>query len=137
MLKEVSCGTCISACCRRGMKFDLTPDEAEFMRLSGTELQELAPPEPAPRKRRFLPLMGVVEHTVPDGKQTYRLETDCSNVVETEDGQTLCGAYADPNRPEVCSDFLEGSYHCRGLRALAEVDTSADFQLYLDLTAGA
>lgn len=112
----------------------LSAAEAARMRAAGTELAEVTPPQPARTRRvRLLPL--IVLHDGPkDGM--YDLKTDCGNLqTDPTTGQRLCGIHEDPERPDVCSQFMPGSYGCMVMRVEAGVDTPSEHDHFLALDA--
>lgn len=133
--KSYDCGGCIALCCRKGVRMELTPAEAEFMEAGGTELQELrAPVEVRTKRIAFLPLI-TREFAAVDGQ--YELMTDCGYLTtDTERGQKICSAYEDPSRPAVCGDFKAGDYGCMTMRVMQGVDEMDEYELFLQQTAG-
>lgn len=106
----------------------LTEAEAGFMAAGGTALQQVPDTH---RRRLSLPIIGI-RHPATD---EYSLQTDCGHLTEdAATGQMLCSSYDDPGRPEVCREFLPGSYRCRELRSLGGIDTSAEFAAYVAAT---
>lgn len=132
--KQYNCGNCVALCCRKGVNMELSEAEVAFMQRGGTELSEVSPPTPETSRRvKFLPL---ITRTQPAQNGTYRLESDCGYLtVDTETGQKICGAYEDPQRPEVCDAFKAGEYGCMTMRVLSGVDTDDEYDLFLQKSA--
>lgn len=119
---DVSCGDCVSACCRQGVIMPLSQDEASFMRETGTELEPHAAPAidgKFSRKERRLKFA------------YYQMASDCGNLEIPEDGGPgVCSAFDNPERPVICGEFKTGSFCCRALRRAAaapDYSQSAEF----------
>lgn len=97
--QQVSCATCIGACCTAGMVLNLSGPEADYLRAQGTELEAYGP-EP-----------GFFARKLGRGMQQQRLATDCGNL--QEDGR--CGDYE--NRPQACREFVAARSGCLLVRA--------------------
>lgn len=95
---QLSCAMCPSACCREGMIVPLTPDEANMMQSSGTEITQLD-------GRKNSKMAG-------KGREMYRLDSDCGNLQTSPDGAMSCRVYETSEYPQACREFTMGSYAC-------------------------
>lgn len=96
--KEISCANCRAACCQKGTLVQLSDEEVQFMKETGTQLER-----------------------IPTKKSQYLLKTNCG-YLKQEDGWFKCVAYNDVRRPKVCGEFQEGSFQCQMLRITNGVD---------------
>ncbi len=113
----------------------LSEAEVTFHREGGTQLKEFLPAGEGVRwgnrlyfRRNYVPKDifdadrekafakdRAVGHLKP-GQGLYGFKTDCGYLVDTGDGHAFCSAYEDPARPEICSEFEEGSRACAKIR---------------------
>ena len=118
---EVSCSTCIGACCLAGYILPLSQEERDALAGSGTELQQVPDNKGS---RRLLRVLGV-------GRENYELRTDCGFLSKPDqDGVRKCGAYGTPSRPKVCGQLPVGSYACRSTRVREGVDEPVMLELW-------
>lgn len=123
---RVACTNCAALCCRKGVIMELRPEEAEFMRQSGTALAEFGA-KPVGRGRLLRVLGQRRPATAP-----YQLESDCGNLVSGPNGALLCGVYTDPDRPDICDKFQEGGYGCRVARVKGGIDPQGKLDAWLE-----
>lgn len=121
---EVSCETCVAACCRAGASMPLEKDEAYRNRRT-MSLGTLA------RERKYPQLFAIAAEVIDEeGKRAkqmqpmripanygfYLLLEDCGNL--TEDNK--CGVY--DRRPGACAQYEVGSQACLDARAMFGLD---------------
>lgn len=97
---ENACGSCVGACCRKGIAMPLNRKEAAWMIRAGTELRLMDDAEWQGKAAK------------PGWRHDYyKLESDCGNL---NPDTFLCEDYA--NRPEVCREFEPGSFMCGAMK---------------------
>jgi len=116
MEKEIDCLTdCNAVCCRRGKQLELTPKEVESLRLVGTEILELIPPN-LKSAQLFIRMVGSlrIEDYLEKGLGVYLFWSDCGNLDGNE-----CSIYNNNGqRPEVCKDTKPGGITCAHYREI-------------------
>lgn len=100
---EVSCNTCIGACCKSNTAIPLNKKEAAFLRSAGTAMRRMTKDENNGNRPGWR-------------RDFYKLESDCGNLNPTT-GQ--CEAYEE--RPVICREFVVGSTACEAMRERAGV----------------
>lgn len=136
-VKDVTCATCVGACCVGPRTFPLTNEERDLMLGADTELWTVVRPMPFYRRDAPFPKVGLgFEPNDPDAfiekvkeqgvtnpleanKGLYLMLGRCGNL-ETVDGQQVCAVYDE--RPEVCRSFEEGGNDCLQVRLESGVD---------------
>jgi len=122
-IAQVSCGNCVSACCRGKTEMELTRREVRFMKEGGNKLTKLHDPVDSTGKVRVQVDTGrrimqngvlckvVVEQSMilTKGHGLYRLENDCT-YLETDKNSAACTVY--DKRPGICRDFKVGEQGC-------------------------
>src|SRR5665213_202316 len=110
---EISCSTCIAACCRAGAALQLTHDEVyrnkQKMELHQVYKERKYPQEVPVPVEKFDSSgrhRAIVKMHIPARYGLYVLTNDCGNL--TEDNQ--CGVYEE--RPRACRDYEVGSTAC-------------------------
>jgi hypothetical protein len=127
ILRNVNCSTCTAACCRKGVAMQLSPEEAETMRLGGAELVQR---DDAGQSSKFRRVVTMLRLYLPQDTY-YRLETDCGYLVEDPStGQLLCSIYGEGYRPRTCNDFKAGSFDCLFIRNEVGIDHPNVLQQY-------
>ncbi len=117
--EEISCETCVAACCRAGMTFMLSETEVSIHRRQMRLKSILKPRDYAQRfpvDAQRLDANGNIKKVrtnLPIPKRTgfYILLTDCGNIAE----DNSCANYE--NRPQSCRTYEIGSEECRAARA--------------------
>lgn len=120
----VTCQNC-AACCKTGMAIDLTDENANFLRSTGTELELIEKP-----KRRRILLGVTLSKTPAETTATYRLNTNCSQL--TEDGK--CAVIDDDSRPSACGKFVVGGAICHDVRLEERVESPDAYMQYIQAT---
>lgn len=135
-LESISCGNCVSACCREGNFILLSEHEATELREAGTNLNYASQDTQnrAGTHHTLLETVGKVLFRRPGRRQMYELLSDCGNLVEDQYG-SYCDVYGQEEQPAICSQFQEGGYQCRQMRVSHGVDSQRSFDNWLDLTA--
>lgn len=132
--RDINCGNCEAACCRRETIMGLKLNEVDFLRSVGTNLE---PYNEAPKRQppRIFRLIGLDRQ--PQAVRNYILTSDCGHLGQDEDGYSICNAYADPKRPTICRAFMPGSYACRLMRVKSGVDPVEEWKQYVTETSEA
>lgn len=126
------CCMCDSACCEH-VVLPLTGREARFLRGAGTKLREWSDPAPCPNAVKRGPLHNLFSRITRDRSiasddpvRSYEMEV-CGHLVLQDPNNPLsrreCGAYTNPERPDICGKFEAGSYNCHKIRANAGYET--------------
>ena len=116
MEKEIDCLTdCNAFCCRRGIKYELTPKEVEALKQAGTEMKELVPPN-LESGQVFVSWKGPlrIEDYLQKGLGIYLFLSDCGKL----DGQK-CGEHDNGKKPHACKDIMPGDRTCEYYREIA------------------
>lgn len=147
---EISCGSCVGACCQAGTRMPLNTQEARFMVESGANLVGIFPADDGFNwsevvstwyvgQRSDRPnedwaeirdderlVIGEAVRYLRKGIGMYLLSQDCPFLVEREDPQMRwqCMIHEDPRRPRVCLTFVPGSVPCVEIRKSHGVDPS-------------
>lgn len=113
------CSAC-GACCR-DIAIPLTSQEAALLEEAGTILSiRRKPGEPVPRAK--------------DGTTMYQMIGRCGYSAYTENGAAICTIHEDPDRPDICKDFVEGGFNCRVIQYFAGVITKDELVAYDEAT---
>jgi hypothetical protein len=132
-LADVSCDTCVAACCRKGMTILLTDKETAKQRrtMSLQRIKRAVNYErDLPAQQQTIDIAGQlhiteVVLTVPKYYGVYRFTEDCGNLGETPDGgeNRPCLIHEDDRLyPEACHSFTVGSPKCLAQRAQYGLD---------------
>jgi len=111
--KKISClDDCYADCCIKGNILELAPEEVESLKLAGTEILELIPPN-LERGQVFIRTMGPIriEDYLAQGVGRYRLMSDCNYL----NGQK-CRTRNNRQQPQVSKRLKPGSRNCREIR---------------------
>lgn len=123
---EISCSSCVGACCRKGTMQELTAKEARFFRDNGNRLKTLYRPVThtevvSIELGHTVSIINGLPHkvvhsdfmTLTAGHGAYLMENDCAFLEDTTVGPK-CTSYED--RPGICRDFTEGGFGCQQIR---------------------
>ena len=124
---DVSCQTCVAACCRKGMTIMLTDKEASQQRRA-MSLQRIKASvnyaRDIPVQVETVDIAGNVTKLdttlhVPKYRGVYALREHCGNLGESADGSENrpCKIHNDDGYPEACEAFEVGSPSCLAKRA--------------------
>lgn len=123
---EISCSSCVGACCRKGTMQELTAREAKSFRDSGNQLRTLHRPVThtgvvAIELGHTISIIDGIPHKLKHtesmmltaGHGVYLMENDCVFLEEVTEGPR-CTSYED--RPGICRDFTVGGFGCQQVR---------------------
>ncbi|HEV7524758.1 MAG TPA: maleylpyruvate isomerase family mycothiol-dependent enzyme [Acidimicrobiia bacterium] len=111
---EVSCETCVAACCKAPINMLLTSDEYKAHGRT-MDLKLIVKPRVYPQEVPYEKAeLGTMR--LPAGFGLFELESGCANLTATN----RCSIYA--TRPQCCGDFAVGSSACLRLRREAGLD---------------
>lgn len=119
MPPEIRCSNCAAVCCGPQVELPLTDKEADFLKQSGTELEQVMPP--LPDSIKLLTKSTLLVNRVPAHHGVYLLTNRCGYAEEKE-GWVPCNAKTNPRRPKICHKFKESGTGCKILRQMRGVD---------------
>ncbi len=121
--KDITCGNCVSSCCKSGTVLYLSDEEAKCLRDAGTELQPL-PPRRLSRSQKILSILGISIN-----QPNYEMVSNCGNLeIDIDNDLSYCRVYmsSSPIRPGICSTFPQAGNPCLDIRLTHGVDTAAE-----------
>ena len=129
-MTKIGCETCAAVCCN-DILVPLTRPEVDFMESGGTDLHEFLPAIPGVSWKETtkgetsddpeLQWLLEVASKLKTNYGSYKIKGSCGYLVEA-DGQKLCSAHENPERPKICRKFRAGSPSCQYLRFKRGVD---------------
>lgn len=132
MYKPVECDNCTRPCCRKGVIKELHPEEAKFIRQSGTELELYKlRPDHTTTISKLLGRLASGLSTKP-ASADYKFVSDCGYMLADENG-VYCSVEDEKDLPIVCQN-ASGSYSCRAIRYKESIDTYEDWHNWEDHT---
>lgn len=123
---EVSCQTCVAACCRAGSGIILSETEVSVHKRQMGPLKAVLRPKKYPQQHQQdiegisngKPARVLVSLEVPQYHGFYIMLTDCGNI--DPDSRYGCKDY--DNRPNACRVYEVGSEACKAARATYGLD---------------